>query len=216
MIFNEDSVFPPKMLPTLFGHESWSFVTMVRHPVDRIISHFGFDSVYIKHENILDWVEQAPFHTQNFMVRKFSSMWPLELSDEFLNNPSSLWSYELDKNPNSSYAIRNVTYRDLELAKEVLNQFSVVLVLELLTQSSSLLGHYFDIPITDTRARTWQQLPLDGSKKEKFHRPGSRKQHPLFKKILAYNELDMELYRHAVQLTRCNMERTMFQGIFDV
>jgi hypothetical protein len=71
--------------------KSWSFMTVLRHPVKRLISHFhyeGLDKFYSSYE---EWAIKAPFHTQNFYVRMLAGIYP-EGMDKVRSHP---WAVSL-------------------------------------------------------------------------------------------------------------------------
>jgi hypothetical protein len=96
-----------------------------------------------------------------------------------------------------------VTRNDLEIAKYVLSQFTVVLIMEKLQQQSALLAHYFGVKTDDIRPRNWiggvdtkqitDMKPLDETE---------------YNYLLEVNALDLELYEFARQLSHCNMYMT--------
>jgi hypothetical protein len=60
----------------LINRRLWSFITIIRHPINRIISHFRYEGLQRFFTSYNDWTKQAPFHTQNYYVRMFSGKFP--------------------------------------------------------------------------------------------------------------------------------------------
>jgi hypothetical protein len=218
VISNEDAVFPAALRPALFSHRSsfspWSFITILRNPVDRILSHYRFENLNLTYHSVMNWVVESPFHTQNFMVRKFASMYPPKLTEEKKQNPSTLWGNILDRSNmrydiNSVSTVPPVTEQDLALAKETLSQFSVVLILEWLSETAPLLGYYFNTPVDDTLKRNWEGKIEKHNPNGTWH-PKRKISRKLYEKIADYNKHDIELYKYAKLLAKCNVYNLYF------
>ena len=224
-VANEDAPFPAQLRRKLFhpfGRKSnatsrWSFVTILRNPIDRIVSHFKFEGLSYHYKDVSDWVKQSPFHTQNFMVRKFASMYPPALPEEDISKPNIHWGHLMDKSKdknkfNSPSTLPAVTEDDFLKAKAVLSQFSVIVILEWLSESAPLLGYYFDVPVLDLRSRDFKGI-LDKESNSKFHRDDEkkRKAQPFYEYVASQNVYDLRLYEYAKNLTKCNIAGTYFE-----
>ena len=194
----------------------WSFLTMLRHPVERILSHYQFENIQAKTGKTLhDWVTTSPFHTQNFMVRMYAGLIPPGLPKAVLDQPSISWP-GFDKDPKTkgwfAPEVPAVTREDLETAKRVLDQFTVVIIMESLTESAALLKHWFNFDSTDdTRARHWKgtvlpPLPTHQNTTGNIITPSG-----IYKNIFDLNSYDLELYEYAKMLTRCATEHIFFR-----
>lgn len=223
-VANEDAPFPHQLRHKLFhpfgansnSSSRWSFVTILRNPIDRIVSHFKFEGLSSYYKNISVWVERSPFHTHNFMVRKFASLYPPDFPEKELHNPHTHWGNLLDKSKNknkfnSPSTLPAVTEEDFERAKSVLSQFSVIVILEWLSETAPLLGYYFDVPVLDLRSRDFKDI-LQKDSNLLFHRDDEKKRRaqPFYEYVASQNVYDLMLYNYAKNLTKCNIEDTYF------
>jgi hypothetical protein len=96
-----------------------------------------------------------------------------------------------------------VTRADLEVAKRVLQRFTVVLTLDWMGECTPLLTRWLGIETEDIRARYWWgSIQATPKHKRKHPQRGGE-----FSELFALNELDMELYEFAKGLCRCNGQK---------
>ena len=192
--------------------KKWSFITIIRHPVERILSHYRFERLSeLTNHTVFQWAKERPFHSQNYMVRMFSSMLPKHLPSNIYNQIDAIWPY-FDHNPPStgwdSKLIDVVTQDDLNRAKRVLNRFVAVINLDWLEECTPLLKRWLNIDTDDIRARYWWgsiQAP-PSLKKSKRKKPSKID----YKELYELNSYDMELYEYAKMLCKCNAQSTYF------
>lgn len=191
-------------------NSKWSFVTIVRHPIERLLSHYKFEQLGAKtNRTIVEWARHSPFFGQNFMVRSFAGMVPPKLPPHILENVAEIWPY-FDHMPPEGWdasSVQSVTRQDLELAKKVLNRFTVVLALDWLEECAPLLKRWLAIETDDIRARYWWGSIQATPSKRRRHPHPDGDYAPLFE----MNALDMELFEYARGLCRCAGQRVYWQ-----
>ena len=188
----------------------WSFITIVRHPVERLLSHFKFEQLAAKTgKNITEWAHWSPFQGQNYMVRMFAGMVPPKLPEHYLNQMDAIWPY-FDHSPPVGWDAASMppaTHQDLERAKKVLQRFTVVLSLDWLEECAPLLKRWLNIEVDDVRARYWWGS-IQATPAKRRHPPSPNGEH---RDLFALNALDMELYEYARSLCRCNANKVYFR-----
>jgi len=166
----------------------WAYVTIMRHPVDRIISHYFFASLPKRFPTILNWTHELPYYTQNYHTRIFSSQ----------PKPT---------NPEQWHSVPTMNRLHYTQARDTLSHLSAVLVLERFKAGVPLLRKYLGL-----------NIPGVPPHKNKAHSKGPTKKRITeeeYDELLRLNKLDMDLYRHAVAIHDCalqNLEYTEKAG----
>jgi hypothetical protein len=122
-----------------------------------------------------------------------------------------MWQYfDREKPLHKSWVYPNVgvvTRNDLEVAKYVLTQFSVVLIVEKLQQQLPLLSYYFGVSTNDMRPRTWTGKIDTNYAPKNYSKIINQTE---YQHLMKLNALDVELYEFAVELSRCNVFMVFF------
>lgn len=164
----------------------WTLVTLLRHPIERIVSHFYFEHLRATYSSIINWADAAPYHTQNYYVRMFSGYFPTGASQDSRQR----WT-DYDKNePVPRFWTNSIkmTDNDLLRAKQALKHFSVVLLLDRMEESIMLLRRVLGFEVSDF-------------KKHENRRSAQKNiTHEEHQSLLAINRLDMELFEYAHDL----------------
>jgi hypothetical protein len=85
---------PISALMSGVDNSKWSFVTILRHPVERILSHYKFEELHkLTHRSVVDWAKWSPFQGQNYMVRMFAGLVPPLLPRHYLDEVDTIWPY---------------------------------------------------------------------------------------------------------------------------
>ena len=179
----------------MYKHEQWSDVlmlTLLRNPINRVFSDLLYTGTW-KCQNInyrhwifpesglIDCVHQnhAKF-TSNVYTKTFSGIWP------YANPNHRLLEKGVKLNPNIS-----VTDVHLQVAKSIIAEFDVILILEQWESTSVLMKchglHNTSLPhanIGKIKKANAEKVSLDTMPK-------------LYEEIVKYNSYDMQLYQYA-------------------
>lgn len=216
VLFSEDLPHPRWISRLLTGQSDqsimadWTFVTILRHPIRRIMSHYDFQRQRKEYQSYADWAEEFRYYGNNHMVRVLSSGWtPTMDRVDDLDAAITEWprANRLDRDYQKVVKdVPDVTRADLELAKQVLSKYSVILITEQMPDSAPLLGHWFGFhSIDDIRPRD------NGQKLSSKHAVHGKLSKTDLARLEDLNVFDIELYEYAIQLSRCNVEINSFR-----
>jgi hypothetical protein len=183
------------------GAKLWTLITILRHPVDRVISHFNFENLHVAHSSVLNWALTAPYHSQNYYVRLFSGHFPPGASLD----PHHRWTdYDIREPipPFWKASTANpmiMTEQDLVRAKNALEHFAVVLLVDRMDESLGLLTTLLHMNMDISTARH------DNKHKNKKKQQRNMT-HEEYGTLLSLNHLDMALFKFANDLMDCNLK----------
>ena len=175
----------------------WSLVTLLRHPVDRVISHYFFEHLRNSHSSILNWAHSAPYHSQNYYVRLLSGHFPQGASLD----PRHRWTHYDISEPIPKFWTRThgcmmMTQDDLTRAKTALSHFTMVLLLDRMEESLDLLRRVLGLELADVKKHENHQVKQKNITSEEYN------------DLLALNHLDVELFAFAHTLLDAKLEVT--------
>ena len=165
-------------------------VTIMRHPVERIISQFFYSkkekNLSSKYASVLEWAQnnRTTAHVRNFYTMLFSSQ-PNMFSKSYTETP--------------------MTVVELARARTTLSHFSVVFILERFEEGLPLLHDYLGLKVP----------PIVPHGKDNSRKGTHNVSQADYDELLRMNQLDMDLYRYAQELHDCrlaNLEYTQKMG----
>jgi hypothetical protein len=209
MVASEDGVFPLYFHDLLSTRlENWSFVTVLRHPLDRIVSHCKVHGISLK-KTMETTIEQHNFYLNNYYTRLLSL-------EPTVCAPCS---------QTRCHCNRNVTRQDLSRAKETLANFSVVLIMEWFAESAVMLKELLHLQHLDTSAKNvfgdtvgkWADgtrvtTPSKRAISKRNHRTHAKStlSPAQYQSLHDHNLYDLELFEYAKHLVRCRSQDWLF------
>ena len=212
----EDQPLQPWWRAATAPPNAWTFLTILRDPVSRTLSHHRFERIKQAFGwNVSEWAHRAPYYTQNFYVRTFAPLPPpSEAVDAW--NPILNWAKVQPLSTADKPARFLSTWTGapavdgvhMQRAMETLRRFSVVLVLEFFEECAALLSRWLGVPVADLRPRSWKG-ELSSPRKMSQGAEAWRRT-PWAKALEQLNRHDRALYDTAVSCLRQNIEANFF------
>ena len=184
----------------------WNIISIVRHPVERVVSHYYYEHLHVAYGSIIDWAHKAPYYTQNYYVRLFSGFIPKGASlaadyrwtDYDIQEPiPKFWR-------NSKSVM--MTENELSLAKIAVRNLAAVVLLEHMDESLIFLQDMLRINISESSTASNPDYRNIRSTRRNI----TNKE---YEELASLNELDLKLYKYVKNNLRFKTIMKMIRGL---